>query len=73
MRDERMRERLDDDLNTRAQLAFVELPSRLRDLVHDCGLHRTPDRDHFFDSIDNTLAPSTRSGPKGRSGSGIAP
>ncbi len=52
-----MLERLDNELNAEGvHLAFVELRSRLRDLVHDYGLHRTLDRDHFYDSIDNAFA-----------------
>ena len=38
-----MLERLDNELNAEGvHLAFVELRSRLRDLVHDYGLHRDP-------------------------------
>ena len=52
-----MLERLDNELNAEGvHLAFVELRSRLRDLVHDYGLHRTLDSDHFYDSIDDALA-----------------
>ena len=52
-----MLERLDNELNAEGvHLAFVELRSRLRELVHDYGLHRTLDRDHFYDTIDNALA-----------------
>ncbi len=52
-----MLERLDNELNADdVHLAFVELRSRLRDLVRDYGLHRTLDRDHFYDSIDDALA-----------------
>ena len=52
-----MLERLDNELNAEGvHLAFVELRSRLRDLVQDYGLHRTLDRDHFYDSIDDAFA-----------------
>jgi MFS superfamily sulfate permease-like transporter len=52
-----MLERLDNELNAEGvHMAFAELRSRLRDLVHDYGLHRTLDRDHFYDSIDQALA-----------------
>ena len=37
-------------------LAFVELRSRLHDLVYRYGLFETLDRDHFYDSIDEALA-----------------
>ena len=37
-------------------LAFVELRTRLRDLVHDYGLLHTLDRDHFYTSIDEALS-----------------
>jgi hypothetical protein len=37
-------------------MAFAEMRSRLRDLVHDYGLYRTLDSDHFYDSIDHALA-----------------
>jgi MFS superfamily sulfate permease-like transporter len=52
-----MLERLDGELNANGvHLAFVELRSRLHDLVHDYGLFRTLDRDHFYGSIDEALA-----------------
>jgi high affinity sulfate transporter 1 len=52
-----MLERLDNELNARGvHMAFVELRTRLRDLVHDYGLHKTLDRDHFYESIDDALA-----------------
>jgi high affinity sulfate transporter 1 len=52
-----MLERLDDELNAKGvHLAFVELRTRLRDLVHDYGLFKTLDRDHFYASIDEALA-----------------
>ena len=51
-----MLERLDNELNAKGvHLAFVELRTRLRDLVHDYGLLQTLDRDHFYGSIDEAL------------------
>ena len=51
-----MLERLDEELNRQGvHLAFVELRTRLHDLVHDYGLLRTLDRDHFYGSIDDAL------------------
>ncbi|MET0458959.1 MAG: SulP family inorganic anion transporter, partial [Ilumatobacteraceae bacterium] len=51
-----MLERLDLELNAEGvHLAFVELRSRLHDLVYRYGLFQTLDRDHFYDSIDEAL------------------
>ena len=51
-----MLERLDNELDGKgAHLAFVELRTRLRDLVHDYGLPHTIDRKHFYASIDEAL------------------
>ena len=51
-----MLERLDNELNAKGvHLAFVELRTRLRGLVHDYGLLRTLDRDHFYASIEEAL------------------
>ena len=51
-----MLERLDNELNAKGvHLAFVELRTRLHDLVHDYGLLKTLDRDHFYASIDEAL------------------
>ena len=51
-----MLERLDSELNTKGvHLAFVELRTRLHDLVHDYGLLHTLDREHFYPSIDDAL------------------
>ena len=62
-----MLERLDEELNADGvHLAFAELRSRLRDLVHDYGLHPTLDRDHFYDSIDDAFAAIDPTGTKGR-------
>lgn len=52
-----MLEQLDTELNEQGiHLAFVELRSRLHDLVRRYGLFATLDRDHFYDSIDQALA-----------------
>ena len=52
-----MLERLDNELNAKGvHLAFVELRTRLRGLVHDYGLLRTLDRDHFYGSIEEALS-----------------
>ena len=51
-----MLERLDNELNAKGvHLAFVELRTRLHGLVHDYGLLKTLDRDHFYASIDEAL------------------
>ncbi len=51
-----MLERLDNELNAKGvHLAFVELRTRLHDLVHDYGLFKTLDRDHFYASIEEAL------------------
>ena len=36
-------------------MAFVEMRSRLQDLVGRYGLLRTLDRDHFYQSIEDAL------------------
>ena len=52
-----MLERLDNELNAQGvHLAFVEMRSRLHDLVRDYGLHKTLDADHFYGSIEEALA-----------------
>ena len=52
-----MLERLDNELNDHgAHIVFVELRSRLHDLVTRYGLLETLDRRHFYDSIDDALA-----------------
>jgi MFS superfamily sulfate permease-like transporter len=63
-----MLERVDNELNAKGvHLAFVELRTRLRDLVHDYGLLNTLDGDHFYATVDDALAqieptlPTTRS------------
>ena len=59
-------DRLDDELNAKGvHLAFVELRTRLHDLVHDYGLFKTLDRDHFYPTIDEALADIARTpGPE---------
>ena len=48
---------LDKDLNADGiHLAFVEMRSRLQDLVVRYGLIDTLDRDHFYPSIEDALA-----------------
>ncbi len=62
-----MLERLDDELNARGvHIAFVELRTRLHDLVHDYGLLGTLDRDHFYSSVDDALADIERSRDEGQ-------
>lgn len=57
-------ERLDLELNDKGvHLAFVELRSRLKDLVWSYGLDQTLDRDHFYPSIEAALADIERLGP----------
>ena len=52
-----MLEQLDLELNRDGiHLAFVEMRSRLQDLVGRHGLYDTLDRDHFYDTIDAALA-----------------
>jgi MFS superfamily sulfate permease-like transporter len=52
-----MLEQLDNELNGRGvHMAFVELRTRLRQLVSDYGLHETLDREHFYGSIEEALA-----------------
>jgi high affinity sulfate transporter 1 len=51
-----MIEQLDVELNAAGiHLAFVELRSRLQDLVGRLGLYDTLDRDHFYPTIDAAL------------------
>ena len=51
-----MLDRLDTELNAQGiHMAFVELRTRLHDLVYRYGLFETLDRDHFYHSIDDAL------------------
>jgi MFS superfamily sulfate permease-like transporter len=52
-----MLERLDEELNRQGvNMLFVELRTRLHDLVIRYGLLETLDHRHFYDSIDDALA-----------------
>ena len=51
-----MLEQLDKELNAEGvHMAFVELRSRLQDLVQRYGLLETLDRDHFYASVEGAL------------------
>ena len=51
-----MLEQLDKELNAEGvHMAFVELRSRLQDLVQRYGLFETLDRDHFYASVEDAL------------------
>jgi high affinity sulfate transporter 1 len=51
-----MLEQLDEELNTSGvHMAFVEMRTRLQDLVQHYGLFETLDRDHFYPTIDAAL------------------
>jgi high affinity sulfate transporter 1 len=50
-------DQLDTELNAAGiHMAFVELRTRLRDLVGRYGLYETLDRDHFYPTMDAALA-----------------
>jgi high affinity sulfate transporter 1 len=52
-----MLEQLDEQLNEQGvHVAFVELRSRLQDLILRYGLFETLDRDHFYPSVEAALA-----------------
>ena len=56
-----MLERLDEELNQRGvHMVFVELRSRLHDLLTRYGLLETLDHRHFYDAIDDALDDITR-------------
>jgi high affinity sulfate transporter 1 len=56
-----MLERLGDELHSQGiHLAFVELRTRLQELVSDYGLFETFDRRHFYPSIDAAIADARR-------------
>ena len=62
-----MLERLDNELNAEGvHLAFVELRSRLQDLVHDYGLHGPSTATTSTTRSTTPSPPSTRPGTKGR-------
>jgi len=51
-----MLQQLDNELNAQGvHMAFVEMRSRLQDLVKHYGLLETLDRDHFYASLDDAL------------------
>ena len=51
-----MLERLDTELNAMGvHMAFVELRTRLHDLVYSYGLFKTLDRDHFYETLDEAM------------------
>ncbi len=51
-----MLEQLDKELNAVGVcMAFVEMRSRLQDLVQQYGLFETLDRDHFYPSVESAL------------------
>ena len=51
-----MLDRFDVELNAQGiHMAFVEMRSRLQELVYRYGLFETLDRDHFYASIDDAL------------------
>jgi MFS superfamily sulfate permease-like transporter len=59
-----MLEQLDVELNKAGRhLAFVELRSRLQELVQRYGLFETLDRDHFYPSIETALRSIDGTGP----------
>jgi high affinity sulfate transporter 1 len=59
-----MLEQADRQLNEQGvHLAFVELRTRLQDLVLRYGLLDTVDRDHFYPSMDTALAEIAPTGP----------
>ena len=52
-----MLEQLDRELNAAGvHVAFVEMRTRLQDLVEKYGLLQTLDRDHFYPSVEAALA-----------------
>ena len=58
----KMLELLDKELNDQGiHMAFVELRSRLQDLVQRYGLYETLDRDRFYASVDEAIAAITES------------
>ncbi len=47
---------LDEELNAAGiHMAFVEMRSRLQDLVQRYGLFETLDRDHFYPGVEEAL------------------
>jgi high affinity sulfate transporter 1 len=63
-------ERLDLELNAQGvHVVFVEMRTRLRDLVYRYGLFETLDRDHFYDSIEEAIAAIDATAPSDPGGS----
>jgi high affinity sulfate transporter 1 len=61
-----MLERMDLELNAAGiHVAFVEMRTRLHDLVYQYGLFDTLDRDHFYSSIDDALEEIAREEAEG--------
>ena len=59
-----MLEQLDLELNAKGiHMAFVEMRTRLQDLVFRYGLYETLDRDRFYPSIEAALADIKNQGP----------
>ncbi len=59
-----MLEQLDKELNAAGvHMAFVEMRSRLQDLVERYGLFDTLDRDHFYPSVETALEAIRDEGP----------
>jgi anti-anti-sigma factor len=57
---------LDEELNAKGvHLAFVELRSRLQDLIERYGLHTTLDQEHFYPTLDEALADITTASSAG--------
>jgi high affinity sulfate transporter 1 len=69
-----MLERLDRELNAQGvSIAFVELLSRLQDLVLRYGLLETLDREHFYPSVKSALEAVAAEDPATGSGRATAP
>jgi high affinity sulfate transporter 1 len=59
-----MLEQLDQELNAKdIHMAFVDMRTRLQDLVFRYGLYETLDRDRFYPSIEAALADIQNQGP----------
>jgi high affinity sulfate transporter 1 len=69
-----MLERLDREVNAQGvSIAFVELLSRLQDLVLRYGLLETLDREHFYPSVKSALEAVAAEDPATGSGRATAP
>jgi high affinity sulfate transporter 1 len=59
-----MLRQLDEELNGQGiHMAFVEMRSRLQELVQSYGLFETLDRDHFYPSVESALAAIDQEAP----------